>query len=194
MPTARAACLLALLLALTAAPAAAQGRGVISRARVVEGDTVAVVRLGEVRIYGRFRSKRQQQKWTRYVYNVKRALPWARLLARELQVINDSLAVMTTERERREFLDRKEAELFRRYESPLKHLTVSQGRILIKLVDRETGSTGYELIRLLKGRFKAFWWQGIARLFGSNLKAEFDPEGEDKYLETVVRLIDQGYY
>lgn len=194
MPTARAAWLLALLLTLTAAPAAAQSRGIISRARVVGGDTVAVVRLGEVRVHGRFRSKRQQKKWTRYVYNVKRALPWARLLARELQAINDSLAGMTTERERKEFLDRKEAELFRRYESPLKHLTVSQGRILIKLVDRETGSTGYELIRLLKGRFKAFWWQGIARLFGSNLKAEFDPEGEDKYLETVVRLIDQGYY
>lgn len=194
MPHARAAWLTALLLALTAAAAAAQSRGIISRARVVEGDTVAVVRLGEVRVYGRFRSKRQQQKWTRYVYNVKRALPWARLLARELRAINDSLAGMTTERERKEFLDRKEAELFSRYESPLKHLTVSQGRILIKLVDRETGSTGYELIRLLKGRFKAFWWQGIARLFGSNLKAEFDPEGEDKYLETVVRLIDQGYY
>lgn len=194
MPKARAAWLLALLLTLAARPAAAQSGGVLSRARVVDGDTVAVVRLGEVRVFGRFRSKRQQQRWTRYIYNVKRALPYARLLAQELRAINDSLAAMTTEREREEFLDRKETELFRRYENPLKHLTVSQGRILIKLVDRETGSTSYELIRLLKGRFKAFWWQGIAHLFGSNLKAEFDPEGEDKYLETVVTLIDQGYY
>ena len=80
------------------------------------------------------------------------------------------------------------------YEFQLKHLTVRQGRILIKLIDRETGTTSYDAIRMLKGRFKAFWWQGIARMFGSNLKTQYDPEGEDKYLENVVLLIDMGVY
>ena len=154
------------------------------------------VRLGEVRVYARarFKNKRQQRKWTRYIYNVKRALPYARIFAKELKIINDTLATMTTDKQREIYLDQKEKELFKKYENQLKHLTVSQGRILIKLIDRETGSTSYEVIRMLKGRFKAFWWQGIARVFGSNLKTEYDPYGEDKNLENVVMLIDQGYY
>lgn len=178
------------------AHAQSQNRNIFARAHVVNGDTIPDVRLGEVRVYARakFKNKRQQRKWTRYIYNVKKALPYARLIARELKVINDSLAVITTDKAREDFLDRKEKDLFKKYEQPLKHLTVSQGRILIKLVDRETGTTSYELIRMLKGRFKAFWWQGIARIFGSNLKTEYDPQGEDKNLENVVILIDQGYY
>ncbi len=176
--------------------AQSQNRNIFARAHVVNGDTIPDVRLGEVRVYARakFKNKRQQRKWTRYIYNVKKALPYARLIARELKVINDSLAVITTDKAREDFLDRKEKDLFKKYEQPLKHLTVTQGRILIKLVDRETGTTSYELIRMLKGRFKAFWWQGIARIFGSNLKTEYDPQGEDKNLENVVILIDQGYY
>lgn len=176
--------------------AAAQSRNVFTRAHVVNGDTIPDVRLREVTCTAkmRFKNKRQQRRWTRYVYNVKRALPYARMVARELKIINDSLASLTSEAQREAFLDRKEKELFKKYEYQLKHLTVSQGRILIKLVDRETGSTSYDLIRLLKGRFKAFWWQGIARVFGSNLKTEYDPYGEDKALENVVNLIDQGYY
>lgn len=176
--------------------AQSHNRNVFARAHVVNGDTIPDVRLGEVRVYARakFKSKRQQRKWTRYIFNVKKALPYARLIARELKVINDSLAVITSDKAREDFLDRKEKDLFKKYEQPLKHLTVSQGRILIKLVDRETGTTSYELIRMLKGRFKAFWWQGIARIFGSNLKTEYDPQGEDKNLENVVILIDQGYY
>lgn len=171
-------------------------RNVFTRAHVVNGDTIPDVRLSEVQVFARakFKSKRQQRKWTRYIYNVKKALPYARIIARELKVINDSLAVISTDKERDDFLERKEKDLFKKYEQPLKHLTVSQGRILIKLVDRETGTTSYELIRMLKGRFKAFWWQGIARIFGSNLKTEYDPQGEDKNLENVVILIDKGYY
>lgn len=178
------------------AAAQSTNRNIFTRAHVVDNDTIPHVRLAEVRVFARarFKNKRQQRKWTKYIYNVKRALPYARLFAKELKIINDSLAIMTTEKERTAFLERKEKELFKKYEYQLKHLTVSQGRILIKLIDRETGSTGYELIRILKGRFKAFWWQGIARLFGSNLKAEYDPYGEDKNLENVVLLIDKGYY
>lgn len=168
----------------------------IVHGRIVGGDTIAHVNIGEVRCFAkaRYKSERQKRKWTRYIYNVKRALPYARMLARELKIINDSLALMTTEKERSKFIERKEKEMFAKYEDKLKHLTVRQGRILIKLIDRETGTTSYEAIRMLKGRFKAFWWQGIARLFGSNLKTEYDPEGEDKYLENVVLLIDMGVY
>lgn len=191
---------LTLLFALLAgggeAAAQSTNRNIFTRAHVIGNDTVPDVRLGEVRVYARarFKNKRQQRKWTRYIYNVKRALPYARIFAKELKIINDTLGTMTTDKQREIYLDQKEKELFKKYENQLKHLTVSQGRILIKLIDRETGSTSYEVIRMLKGRFKAFWWQGIARVFGSNLKTEYDPYGEDKNLENVVLLIDQGYY
>ncbi len=163
----------------------------------VEGrDTVPHVTLPEVRCFAkaRFKNERQKRQWTRYIYNVKKALPYARILAKEFKIINDSLALMTTQKEKDKYLERKEKELFKKYEYNLKHLTVKQGRILIKLIDRETGNTSYEAIRMLKGKFKAFWWQGIARMFGSSLKVEYDPQGEDKNLENVVILIDMGVY
>lgn len=176
--------------------AEAQERRYIVHGRIVGRDTIPHVTMPEVRCFAkaRFKSERQKRKWTRYIYNVKRALPYARLLAKEFRIINDSLAILESDDERELYLERKEKELFKKYEYQLKHLTVRQGRILIKLIDRETGTTSYEAIRMLKGRFKAFWWQGIARMFGSNLKTQYDPEGEDKYLENVVLLIDMGVY
>lgn len=178
------------------ASAQEQPKRYITHARIIGRDTIPHVNLPEVRCMARarFKSERQKRQWTRYIYNVKKVLPYARILAREFKIINDSLALMTTDKQRDKFLERKEKELFAKYEYNLKHLTVKQGRILIKLIDRETGSTSYDAIRLLKGRFKAFWWQSIARMFGSSLKVEYDPYGEDKNLENVVLLIDMGVY
>ncbi len=180
----------------TDAAAQDQPKRYITHARIIGRDTIPHVNLPEVRCMARarFKNERQRRKWTRYIYNVKKVLPYARILAREFKIINDSLALMTTDKQRDKFLERKEKELFAKYEYNLKHLTVKQGRILIKLIDRETGSTSYEAIRMLKGRFKAFWWQSIARMFGSSLKVEYDPYGEDKNLENVVLLIDMGVY
>ncbi len=171
-------------------------RGILTRARILNGDTIPSVRLQEVQVFARhrFRSRHQQRKWTRFIYNVKKALPYARLLSSELEYVNDTLALLATDKEREAFLNRKEKELFKKYEYNLKHLTITQGKILIKLIDRETGQTSYEIIRMLKGRFKAFWWQGIARLVGSNLKSEYDAVGTDAEIENVVLLIDMGVY
>ena len=87
-----------------------------------------------------------------------------------------------------------EKELLDEYEDDLKKLTITQGRILIKLVDRETGATSYELVKELRGSFSAFFWQAFARIFGSTLKAEYDPYGEDRLIEEIVLLIDNGYF
>ena len=164
---------------------------------VIEGkDTVPHVTLSEVRIFKphSFRSRRQQVKWTRFVYNVKKALPYARLVAKEVNIIQDSLARIPTPEARAAYMDAKEEELMKKYANQLKHLTITQGRILIKLVDRETGQTSYNLIKMLKGDAKAFWWQGIACLFGSSLKSEYDSVGKDSDIENVVLLIDMGVY
>lgn len=85
-----------------------------------------------------------------------------------------------------------EQELLVEFEDDLKQLTITQGRILIKLVDRETGSTSYELVKELRGTFSAFFWQTLARLFGSNLKSVYDPYGEDRLIEEIIFLIDRG--
>ncbi|NLI87857.1 MAG: DUF4294 domain-containing protein, partial [Bacteroidales bacterium] len=74
----------------------------------------------------------------------------------------------------------------------LRKFTVSQGKMLMKLIDRETGATSYDLVKELKGGFSATFWQGVARLFGSNLKVKFDPEGEDKLLNELIGLYEKG--
>ncbi|HMC98331.1 MAG TPA: DUF4294 domain-containing protein, partial [Flavobacteriales bacterium] len=85
-----------------------------------------------------------------------------------------------------------EAELRAEFEGELKDLTVSQGRVLIKLVDRETGHTSYELVKELRGNFQAFIWQGLARLFGNDLKDEYDPFGDEAMIEAIVQRIERG--
>ena len=80
-----------------------------------------------------------------------------------------------------------------RFEKEVRKLTVSQGIILVKLIDRETGRTSYQVIKELKGNVTAFFWQGIARIFGNNLKTEYDPEGEDRVIEDIVLGIEAGF-
>ena len=166
----------------------------ITRGRVVDGDTLPHINLKEIRCYGkmRHRTKRQLARYNKLVRNVKKTLPYARIAAVRINAINDSLAHISDPKARKKYLDQEEKKLFAEFEQPLRKLTISQGRVLIKLIDRETGDTSYELIRTLRGRFSAFLWQGVARIFGSNLKAEYEAKGEDKDIERIVWMIDDG--
>ena len=85
-----------------------------------------------------------------------------------------------------------EKDVFGEYEDDIEDMTISQGRILIKLIDRETQNTSYTLIREYRGKFSAAFWQGIARIFGTNLKEEYDPYGEDALIEAIIKEIDAG--
>jgi hypothetical protein len=80
----------------------------------------------------------------------------------------------------------------KQYSDELKGLTVNQGKILIKLIDRETGNSSYEMVKELKGSFSAFMWQTVARLFGDNLKSTYDPDEEDRDIENIIGLIETG--
>jgi hypothetical protein len=102
------------------------------------------------------------------------------------------METLETAKERREYTKQLEDELLKQYEEELKNLTITQGRILIKLIDRETRKTSYEVVKELRGSFQAAFWQAIARIFGSNLKTEFDPEGEDKVLNEIMIMIENG--
>jgi hypothetical protein len=85
-----------------------------------------------------------------------------------------------------------EAELRAEFEQDMKSMTVTQGRILVKLIDRQTGHTSYDLVKQLRGSFQAWMWQGVAKVFGNDLKGEYDPEGDDKLVESIVRRIENG--
>lgn len=161
---------------------------------VRDGDTLLHATIEEVYIYPvpQFSNRRDLRRYRRLVYNLKIVYPYAILAADKLDELNEVFVELETERERKRFVKQVESELKEEFEGELKSLTITQGRLLIKLIDRETGNTSYELVRELRGSFSAFFWQAIARLFGSNLKAEFDAEGEDKLIDQIVQLIENG--
>jgi hypothetical protein len=161
---------------------------------VIHGDTMPHVTLHEISIVPRwkFKSKREYRHYSRLVYNIKKTLPYARLAARKLHEIDAHMRTLKTDRERKEYLKEAEKKLFSEFEQPLRHLTISQGFLLIRLIDRETGDTTYNLIKEYKSGFAAFFWQSVARLFGSNLKADYDPEGDEKMIEHIIIMLDNG--
>lgn len=165
------------------------------RARVEDGDTIVLVYLHPVYVqenWSPHRKKRYIKKYTRLIRDVKKAYPYAKLAGDKLKYYDEKLDALPSEREKRKFLDKVEIELRKEYEGDLRDLTITQGVILIKLVDRETGETSYELVRQFRGAFGAFFWQQVARLFGHNLKLNYDPMGEDYLIEEVVQLIEAG--
>ena len=165
------------------------------RAKVEDGDTVVLVYLHPIYVSEHW-SPRKKRKFTRkylkLIRDVKKAYPYAKLAGDKLKLYDIELKALEKNKDRRKFLDKVEIELREEYEGDLKRLTITQGVILIKLVDRETGDTSFELVKQFRGGFSAFFWQSVARLFGHNLKLNYDPMGEDYLIEEVIRLIESG--
>jgi len=168
--------------------------GNLALSRMVEGDTVLVMYLPAVDINSTilFKNKREAKRYGKLVRNVKVAYPFAKVAGDKLEEYSIILASTTTDKERKKVMNQAEEELKQEYGKDLKKLTISQGRILIKLVDRETGDTSYELVQDLRGKFAAFFWQSLARIFGHNLKSTYDPYGEDMQIEHIVQMIEAG--
>ena len=157
-------------------------------------DTVLLAYLHDIWVFPRnnFKNKAQEQYFWLTVRDIKRTLPYAKLIAGELTKTNMKLASMKTDAERKKYMSQYEKEIFKKYEADLKKMTINQGRLLMKLVDRECNKTTYDLIKAYKGSFSAFFWQGVARLFGSNLKSEYDAANQDKMVERIVVLVEAG--
>ena len=159
-----------------------------------EGDTLLLSYIDPIHVFPghKFSSRREWRRYHRLVRNVKKVYPYAKMAGAKYDTVANRMLSMETEKERKKYIKQVEAEILDEYEDDLKKLTITQGRILLKLVDREIGETSYDLLKELKGSFTAFFWQTIARIFGNNLKSEFDPEGEDKLLNEIVILIENG--
>jgi len=171
-----------------------QNTGYIVQSKIIDGDTIPYICLREVIIYPtrQFKDQQEQLKYMKLVRNLKKVYPYAKLAKNKFKQINDNLAKLKSESDRKIYTKIAERQIKQEYEEELKGLSVSQGRLLIKLIDRETGETSYELVKELKGSFSAFLWQSVARIFGSDLKDEYDSEGEDKLLEQLILLIENG--
>lgn len=166
-------------------------------AEVVDGDTIPTVNLREAWVVTdrRNESKRYKRHWNRMVYNVTKVYPYAKMAGDLIHQYDYDLSQLHTEKERKEYLDQAEANLKAEFEGDIRDMTFTQGHILIKLIDRQTGHTSYELIKELKNGFTAFMWQTVARIFGSDLKDGYDPQSDkdDAMIEDIVQEIEAGY-
>jgi hypothetical protein len=168
---------------------------VITRTVVEGSDTLAIIELPEVRVYVRrdFEYLYLKRRYRRMIRNIKKAYPYALVAAIELKELDDHLATLENVEEHKAYIKKTEKEIMDQFEKEVKRLTVTQGIILVKLIDRETGRTSYQVIKELKGGITAFFWQGIARIFGNNLKTEYDPENKDKVMEDIILGIEAGF-
>ena len=139
-----------------------------------------------------FKNEKEREKYNRLVYNIKKVLPWAKLAKLTIIETYDFLETLPDKKSRDEHMKRVEAGLKRQYGPALKKLSRSQGRLLLKLIDRECNQTGYDIAKAFMGSFKANLYQGVAVLFGNSLSKKYDPEGDDRYTERVVRMVEAG--
>lgn len=139
-----------------------------------------------------FKNDRERAEYNRLVYNVKKVLPWAKLAKLTIIETVEVLDQLPDKRSRDAHIKEVERGLKAQYGPALKKLTRSQGRLLIKLVNRECNQTGYAIAKAFIGPFKANLYQGIAVLFGNSLNKKYDPDGDDRYTERVVCMVEAG--
>ena len=165
-----------------------------NRAYLDGKDTVAIVNLREVYVFPKvkFRNRREEQKYWKLVRDVKRTLPYAKMVYETLIETYEYIETLPDEKSKQEHLKRMEKELFAEYKPQLKKLTFSQGKLLIKLIDRECNQSSYHLVKAFLGSFRAGFWNFFAGMFGASLKAEYDPKGEDAMTERIVVLVENG--
>ena len=162
---------------------------------LVEGkDTVLVVYLPEVFIFPEltFKNDKERQEYTKLVRDVKRALPYAKLIYNTLIETYEYIETLPNDKARKAHLKRMEKELFNQYKPELKKLTLTQGKLLIKLVDRECNQTSYNLVSAYLGGIRASFWNVFAGMLGASLKSQYDPKGKDALTERVVVLVERG--
>lgn len=188
---------LALVLALCSTDAQAQNyksKQVKLPVDLYKGDTIPVVYLPNVYIYKppTFESRRKERFYWRNVRDVKKTLPIAREVRGIIVETYEYLLTIPDEREREKHLSAVEKGMLEQYTPQMKKLTFRQGKMLIKLIDRECDQTGYELIKVFMGSFKANFYQTFAAIFGASLKKEYDPEIEDAEIEEIIFWIENG--
>ena len=164
------------------------------RLQVNSNDTFYLARMQDVWVYPQmvFASKKQERFYWRTVRDVKKTLPFAKELAIEMRVADHQLALLPDDKARRKWWKQHEKYLFKKYENDFRHMTASQGQMLMKLMDRESDKTSYEIIKHYRGKASANFWQFVAKLFKNDLKEEYDASDKDRIVERVINLVEAG--
>jgi hypothetical protein len=158
-----------------------------------DGESLPEIEIKEVSIIGKRKgSPVKRIKYDRLVYNVRKVYPYALIVRYRLQQVKIDIEKLPDDKAKKEYLKKVEKEVFAEYEDDMRQMSMTQGKILIKLIDRETKNTSYDLIRDYRGRISAAFWQGVARIFGTNLKEQYDPYGEDAPIERIIEEIESG--
>ena len=168
--------------------------GYLVPACIYEGDTIASLHMPTLYCFKplKFKNKKKQQQYNLLVRNVKKTLPIAKEVNRAIIETYEFLQTLPNEKAREKHLQAVEKSVKEQYTPRMKKLTFSQGKLLIKLINRETDSSSYELVKAFLGPFKAGFYQAFAAIFGASLKKEYHPEGEDAEIERIVLMVESG--
>ena len=162
--------------------------------KVTNGDTLYMAWLHEVWIYPpmKFKNKKQEKFYWRTVRDVKKGLPYAKMITKDMEYADAELAKLPDNKARKKWWRAFERQLYKKYEKDFRGMYASQGRMLMLLLDRETERTSYDLIKQYKGKAAANFWQFVAKLFKNDLKEEYDASDKDKIVERVINLVEAG--
>ncbi|MDB5152885.1 MAG: hypothetical protein JWR54_1636 [Mucilaginibacter sp.] len=159
----------------------------------IDGELVPMIVTSEIRIVDVriFKSKADRDAYNRLRYNVYKVLPYAKFAAERYEKLQRNLATTSDKKKQKLMVDTCENQIKDLFKREIENLTISQGEVLIKLIDRQTGTTSFEMVKELKGGLKAFMFQSVARFFGHNLKETYDPN-EERDIEAILQ--QAGYY
>lgn len=160
------------------------------------GDTCRLTYIREIVVYPplKFKNKKEEQFYWRTVRDVRKTLPYAKLAFATLCETYEYIQTIPDKKKREAHLKRLEKDIFEQYKPVVKKMTKNQGKVMLKLINRETDQTGYSIVRAFLGSFRAGFWQTFGRFFGINMRAGFNPKKnkEDAVIERVATLIEQG--
>ena len=161
-----------------------------------EGDTILMINLRELTVYPpmKFKNRKEEEFYWKTVRDVKKALPYAKLICETLLETYEYIETFPTQEERERYLKEMESSVFNQYKPVLKRFSRNQARMLVKLIQRETNQSGYDILKAFLGSFRATFWQGFGRLFGVSLKGKYEPEKNkhDAIIERVCVAVEQG--
>ena len=189
---------LIIFISLGAMPRSAQAQtgsdGIVMIAEIFDGDTFPVKYMPYIDIVAErtFKSKTAKKRFRRLQYNVKKMYPYAKLAGELLKKYEVELAGVDSDRQRKKYYKEIEKELKKEFDGEIRKMSTSKGKILIKLIDRETGDTSYEILQEFRGNMSAFFWQSFSKMFGQDLRSAYDPYGADREIESIVQLIEAG--
>jgi hypothetical protein len=154
-------------------------------------DTIIYREIEEINVYPQVETHMNSNEYSRMVKKIRKVYPFAKEAAAEMQKYNEKYELIENPRLKKQYVKKVEKELFAKHTEDIKHLTISEGRYLMLLIDREIGETPYELVKELKGSFSAMFWQGIAKIFSNDLKEEYDPVYKHYMIEQIVLMIEK---